>query len=131
MKLKLLSKTSISCSTLVPSPQAFCRINGFVTGFGGNLAGFELTASCLNIGLEINLELHVVLAAVRACAARDSAICSNSSEIHTRGFILSIKLISGFLYGLRPQLSCLLLVDCKGKVFWKCPLIFLVARTST
>ena len=32
------------------------------------LAGFELTASCLNTGIEINLELHVVLAAVRACA---------------------------------------------------------------
>ena len=81
------------------------------------MAGFELTASCLNIGLEINLELHVVLAAVRACAARDSAICSNNSKIHTRAFIVSIKLLSGFLYGLRPRLSCLLLVDCKGKVF--------------
>ena len=32
------------------------------------MAGFELTASCLNTGLEVNLELHVVLAAVRACA---------------------------------------------------------------
>ena len=65
----------------------------------------------------IHFCLHVVLAAVRACAARDSAICSNDSKIHTRGFILSIEMLSGFLYGLRLRLRCLLSVDCEGKVF--------------
>ena len=101
---------------LVPSPHAFCRINGFVTGFGGDL-GWVWAYGFLS--QHWDWDKFRIACCPRGSAgmcARDSAICSNNSKIHSRGFISSIKMLFCFLYGLRPRLWCLLLVDFKGKV---------------